>query len=311
MKATGKPWKLRAPLRIAAEISLIVGGLAAIDYLLLAGNAFLTINPNPYWLPVLLFSLTYGTEAGLMVATVTSILWLVGNQETKFPGDFFEQAFHKSLPAMLWYASAIAVGEVTYVRRRNAERVGRRLASTRERLAVIAHYLTRLHATNRSLQLQIVTQETGVAEALKLSSELAFADIDHKLKVLHQMIAVATRTQGFACIISDHGDLRYPFERLGDLRRTGIPPDFLGRLARHSGIITAANQDQRRDLPFGAVIAIPIYPQGSATILGAIIIYDMAFEDLSDTYLSELALMPQWVGNFFLNLARTHRYEFS
>lgn len=311
MKAMGKAWKLRAPLRIAGEITLLVGGLAAIDHLLLARNAFLSINPNPYWLPVLLFSLTYGTEAGLMVATITSILWLVGNQDTTFPGDFFEQAFHKSLPPMLWHASAIAIGEVTYVRRRNAQRVGRRLVSTREHLAVMASYLTKLHAINRSLQLQIVTQETGVAEALKLSSELAFGDIDHKLKVLHQMIAVATRTSGFSCIISHDGNLAYPFERFGDLRRTGVPPQFLDRLALHNSIITAAHEDQRRDLPFGAVVAIPLSPQGSSNVLGAIIVYEIAFEDLSDTYLSELALIPHWVGDFFWNLVQTNRHGFS
>ncbi|WP_198912797.1 hypothetical protein, partial [Streptococcus agalactiae] len=72
-------------MRIALEFVALFGLLLLADHMVAGGTAFAGIQPNPYWLPVLVMALAYGTEAGLLAAFLASAIWLMRAQVAVAP----------------------------------------------------------------------------------------------------------------------------------------------------------------------------------------------------------------------------------
>ncbi|MCH8858369.1 MAG: hypothetical protein IID54_02170, partial [Proteobacteria bacterium] len=76
-KDEGRPRQFLG-IRLAAvcEAFILFGFLLAVDAFLGAGDRFFTMQPHPFWVPVLLIAAQYGLENGLFAAAVASIALL-------------------------------------------------------------------------------------------------------------------------------------------------------------------------------------------------------------------------------------------
>lgn len=121
----------RRTLRIAAELTAIFVLLVAIDKLFAARNGFAHFQPSPYWLPVLIMAISYGTWPGLAAAALATAAWLSMHDISPAGRDYFAYIFDISLPPLLWYSAAVVIGEVT--NRRPQDRSAEGAAADRQR----------------------------------------------------------------------------------------------------------------------------------------------------------------------------------
>src|SRR3954468_20585847 len=101
------------PLSALLQILGFFAAALAIDYTLLEGDRFAGIQPHPFWIPVILLSLQFGTSAGLLAVLTARACLLVGNlPEQMLSEDRFSYMLHLSAQPLLWLATALIIGEM-------------------------------------------------------------------------------------------------------------------------------------------------------------------------------------------------------
>lgn len=189
--------KKRPILLQCAEMLVLFAILIAIDRGLLHGDAYSDLNPNPYWLPVLVMAIAYGTGMGLVAGAIASAIWLCWANIWSGSADHLEQQLHQSIQPLLWMVAALIVGEVTASRRNrmaDQRRQHQAMVSDREKLAKV---MARLADTNRRLQVRIATEQRTVVEAIAAGLGLSESDPEHQIDAVARMIALAAQTEDF------------------------------------------------------------------------------------------------------------------
>src|SRR4051795_1667490 len=101
------------PLSALLQIAGLFVVALAIDYTLLEGDRFAGIQPHPFWIPVIVLSLQFGTSAGLLAVLTASTCLLLGNlPEQMLSEDRFSYLLHLSAQPLLWLAAALVIGEM-------------------------------------------------------------------------------------------------------------------------------------------------------------------------------------------------------
>lgn len=99
------------PRGAVVELAAIVLAIVAIDWLLPA-HGLTEVGPSPYWLPVLLMSLQYGTVSGLLAAGVgIAMTMLPGVPEQGVGENHFAYLLRIWAQPILWIAVAVLLGQ--------------------------------------------------------------------------------------------------------------------------------------------------------------------------------------------------------
>ncbi|MEQ1716062.1 MAG: GAF domain-containing protein [Hyphomicrobium sp.] len=99
------------PLGAFAELAALIG-LIQIVNAAFPGLEITDIEPSPYWLPILLLSLQYGTVAGLLAAgTATLVYVFSGLPEQVIDEHHFAYLLRAWVLPILWIAVALVLGQ--------------------------------------------------------------------------------------------------------------------------------------------------------------------------------------------------------
>lgn len=282
-------------LRIAMELAAGFGVLIALDRLLLGGTAFTGIDPNPFWLPVIVMALAYGTFPALAAAALASGLWLAMGQEPGHERDYLDHLLHLSLPPLLWFMAAVAIGEVTMVRAQRHVRLERTKNIARRNVERLTDAFHRLVHTNRALQVQVATDERSIGHVIATAARLGDADPAERRAALVTLIALAANTRDFTCYRITGAEAR-PWLR-GDAaqaRSDTLPPPLMA-MARRGEAIHVGRSSDRAALTGVGVAALPLIDGDGDRVAGVLVLHDLPFEALGAHLLAELTEICRWL----------------
>ena len=290
--------KKRPVLLQCVEMLILFATLTAIDRGLMDGNAFSHLNPNPYWLPVLIMATTYGTGSGLIAGVIASAIWFNWSHPSLGGTDHIEQQLRLSIQPMLWMITALIMGEVTASRRnRIADQERQHLAMERN-WKKLAEIIARLTDTNRKLQVRIATEQRTIIPAMAAGLASTHPDPEGKIDAIARMIALAARTEDFTfCDVrANRVTARFGGKAVsapvGDLPRSRLVQAMLAapRLMR---------MDHAADQPFlsgWGRLAVPI--SGADEELAAIIlIHSAAGIRITEAYVTDMLQLADLLGN--------------
>ncbi|CAH0355528.1 MAG: hypothetical protein WA085_01000 [Sphingobium sp.] len=286
-------------VRILAELMAMVGLLLAVDQLWGGQNGFTHWQPNPYWVPVLVMAIVYGSWPGFTAAVLATLVWLATNDVSRTDTDYFTKVFDVSLLPMLWYTSAVIIGEVTDVRLRRIRRLElvRDIGSrNRDR---IADAFQGLAQNNRVLQLGIATEQRTVSQALALAARLAHATGWERQSILRSMVTMACHSDNFTCYRLQAGrawPVMFGDGCNGD--RVPLLPALVNVLQERRAIIHAANALDRPLLADVGLVAVPILAPDEARLEGILVLHHMPFECLGPHLEAELIALAVWLRDF-------------
>ncbi|RZM32995.1 MAG: hypothetical protein EOP67_24720, partial [Sphingomonas sp.] len=233
----------RRPARIAAEIGIAFAALIALDWWLTGGTGFADVQPNPYWLPVLLMALAYGTGPGVLAAAIASGLWLAHVHDSAGERDYLDHLFHLSLQPLMWFVAAGIIGEVTIMRTGRHDRLEKRGRIATRNLARLTEAFATLSQTNRQLQVQIATEAHTVGHAIETAARLCSHEPAVRRSAIGELITLAARTPDFTCY-RVNGDEARAWIR-GPVtagRRDVLPASLMDRVERHHGLLHVAKR---------------------------------------------------------------------
>ncbi|MDD1450216.1 hypothetical protein NHF48_003280 [Sphingomonas sp. H160509] len=286
----------RRSARIAAEIAIAFAALIVLDWWLTGGSGFAHVHPNPYWVPVLMMALAYGTGPGVLAAAVASGLWLAHVQDSAGERDYLDHLFHLSLQPLMWFVAAGIIGEVTIMRTGRHDRLEKRGRVATRNLARLTDAFATLSQTNRQLQVQIATEAHTVGHAIETAVRLCSQEPAVRRSVIGELIALAARTPDFTCYRVTGDDARaWISGPVTAGRRDVLPVSLMERVERHHGLLHVAKRSDRRVLDGIGVAAIALPDRDTGEIVGCLVLHALPFETLNASRTAELAEIAAWL----------------
>ncbi len=298
----------RRPARVAAEMAVAFAALVALDWWLTGGTAFVHVQPNPYWVPVLMMALAYGTGPGVLSAVIASGLWLAHVQDSAGERDYLDHLFHLSIQPLMWFVAAGIIGEVTIMRTGRYDRLEKRGRTAIRNLARLTEAFATLSQTNRQLQVQIATEAHTVGHAIETAARLRSQDPAERRSAIGELITLAARTPDFTCyrVTGDEARawIRGPVTAG---RRDILPTALMERIERHQGLLHVAKRSDRRVLDGIGVAAIPLPDRNMGEVVGCLVLHTLPFETLNASRTAELAEIASWLAPLLADMANVTR----
>lgn len=293
----------RRMLRIALELGVGFGALWLLDVWTTGGTGFVRLDPNPFWLPVLVMALAYGTGPGLVAAALASTVWLAHVGETPGMGDYLDHLFRVSVQPLLWFVAAVAIGEVTMMRIARHARLEKRGGTAARNVARLTEAFDRLSKTNRTLQVQVATDERTLGHVVATASRLSSSDTAPRRAAIVRLVAMAARTEDFTCYRLVGGEARAWLCGDGAVGHEIASGMLLDRLRERDGIVHAARQADRDALDGIGVAAIALHAE-TGDLVGCLVLHSLPFAALGPHRLAELTEIGVWLAPLLVDPPR-------
>ena len=162
------------PVGALLELVALTALILAVDWML--PNVDLAdVEPSPYWLPVLLLSLQYGTVAGLLAAAVATAAYIFnGFPEQAIGENLFSYLLRIWALPMLWVGASLILGQFRLRQIEVKQRLKRDLDQRSLEASSLAGYNKELEARCHRLERELAVTATGhPGEVLKALSHLS------------------------------------------------------------------------------------------------------------------------------------------
>jgi polysaccharide biosynthesis protein PelD len=295
-------------IRKISELVILFGALYAIDSLLLDANAFSGVEPNPYWLPVLVLAMTYGTGMGLAAATIASLLWIAAPHQLPSGIDQLAEQHYLSLLPLLWTMAALLIGEVTASRRARFDRLIQSHEAMSADWEKVAEAFANLSKINRELQVHIASEEKIGGQAIVAAAGLVQPDLASQTESLTRLIALSILSDDFS-YYQVRGD-RIVVQLQGAAaknRPVDVSQSALVQSMIKQPRILHAGQERSQSLLKGfGIAAIPVRDENSIALAAILVVHSSDKLQLNAAKLAEFSQIAQAIGWYYPILARPH-----
>ena len=154
------------------ELVVLFAALMVIERVLMTPGDFAKLQPHPFWLPVILLSLQYGTADGILAATVAIVASILMGSPTQGVGEeYYRYLIRVWAVPIGWITSAILIGEIRARQRSQMIELGRDLKTTRSKAEDITRHCHRLEDKIQRLEREFATVEANSLDSLTASLE--------------------------------------------------------------------------------------------------------------------------------------------
>jgi hypothetical protein len=294
--------------RKLAELLVLFGILFGIDHLLLSGDAFATVEPNPYWLPVLVLAMSYGTGMGLAAAAIASLLWIMAPHQWPSGTDQLGEQHQLSLLPLLWTMAALLIGEVTASRKARYESLSKRHEELADDWEKAAATFANLSKINRDLQVRIAAEQKIGGQAISAAAGLVQPDQLSQTEALTRLIALSVLSDDFT-YYQVRGDRIVA--QLQGAAAHGQPIDvsqtaLAQTIAKQPRIIHIGQERSRALLQDFGIAAIPVRDEVNGALTAILVIHSADKLQLNAAKLAEFSQIAKAIGRYSAVLARPH-----
>lgn len=303
-------WGLRVSALV--EIALFLAAALIIDATLLDGDRFRDIRPHPFWFIVILVSVQYGVNEGLLAAVLASIALIAGNlPEQTFGQDLYDYWIGIGLRPALWVGTAQLLGQLRGRQIRERDVLQARLRQVEHKAEVITASFDELKRAKAALEARIARQFRTVITTYRAAQAMDVVDESRLAEGIDDLITailaprkfsiwtltsagfVVTRTHGWADdeprareLTLDHAVSRH----------------ILGR----GSSLSVSRRDDERILQGEGLLAGALADIDTGEIVGMLKIEDTAFLDFNLYTLENFNILCTWIGSA---LVRARRWQ--
>lgn len=149
------------------ELIVLFAILLVIERLLLSPGEFAKLQPHPYWLPVILLSLQYGTADGVLAAAIAIVAGFVMGSPTQGIGEeYYHYLIRVWAVPIGWITSSILIGEIRARQRSQFVELMRDLATARNQSEEITQHCFKLEDKIQRLEREFATIEATSLDTL-------------------------------------------------------------------------------------------------------------------------------------------------
>ncbi|MFQ5450074.1 MAG: GAF domain-containing protein [Nitrospinaceae bacterium] len=295
-------------MEILVLFSLVLG----VDHFFFMGDRFWNLNAHPFLFIVLLISVQYGTNEGLITAFLAAIILLTGNlPEQKVSQDIFDYIFYVSHRPVLWITLAVFFGGFRDRYSKNLETLQERLIEAQTQAGEICKAYKRLDKERNQLETNLSSQATSALSLYKTALNMKIWEPDEILNHILDLIDNVMNTE--KCSLFLLKNPRDPVLKLTSQKGWAIEecysrtfraedPLFKGVIGSHK-VLCIANPEDEKNLCGEGILAGPLIDKGTGKVYGMVKIEGMGFLNLNLSKIETFRVLCDWLGNL-LELSR-------
>lgn len=306
-------WGLRAVALV--EIALFFAAALAVDFGLFDGTRFWEVRPHPFWIIVVLVSVQYGANEGLMAAALASVVLVAGNlPDQTFGQDMYDYWIGIGLRPAMWIGTSQLLGQLRDRQIRERSALQARLSELQRQSDVITESFSELKQAKASLEARIARQFRTVITTYRAAQAMDVTDENKLLEGIADLVTAILAPRKFSIwhlapsgfvVVRTHGwspDEPRPKELSLD---HAISRRLLGR----GGSLAVSRRDDERVLQGEGLMAGALADIDTGEIVGMLKIEDTSFLDFNIYTLENFNILCSWIGSAMVRARRWKRFE--
>jgi len=306
-------WGLRVSALIEIALFLVIA--LALDATVLDGDRMWNVRPHPFWFIVILVSVQYGANEGLLAAVLASVALIAGNlPEQAFGQDLYDYWIGIGLQPAMWVGAAQLLGQLRGRQIRERDVLRARLGRIEHQTEVITASFDELKRAKAALEARIARQFRTVITTYRAAQAMDVIDKDKLMEGIDDLVVailaprkfslwtltssgfVVTRTHGWA---ADE-----PLSRELTLDHA-VSRHLLGR-----GLsLSVSRRDDERVLQGQGLLAGALADIDTGEVVGMLKIEDTAFLDFNLYTLENFNVLCTWIGSALVRSRRWQQLE--
>jgi len=264
--------------RLVPETLAIIALVVAFDRFVLKSASFGSVNPHPFWIPVVLMAVQYGV-AGSVFATVaaTAALYAVAPPLQTASQDFYAYAATALALPTAWLVGALVVGGLRNLHMAHAADLKTSLDEARIAADTLNAGLDRAVAEIGRLESRIAAEAVSLDGVMQALANLDARDAPTLVASFGAVVRDSVGASSLTLYMQEAGSVT-PIARIadGDTRGLAAAPtlssSLLEALDPVRGAVVQSDPNARGLLPSGAACASPIISDPGIALLGVILI---------------------------------------
>ncbi|WP_431859078.1 GAF domain-containing protein [Azospirillum sp.] len=293
------------------ELVLFFGAALAVDALL-GGTRFGGVQPHPFWVPVLLLAVQYGTGEGVLAAIAATLALRLGNMpEQLISQDFYQYLYAVSREPILWLVAAVLFGELRMRQLREREELRAGMELSRKEADAIARSYRQLKTVKESLETRVAGQLRTVVTLYQAAKSIDKLDEGEIMLGIADLIRTVIKPDKFSLFLLNNDVLESvtndgwedddSYARWFDAGS----PVFETVVGRQRFLCVARPEDERI-LQGEGILAGPLVSEDTGTVVGMVKVESLGFMDLSVNSVENFRILCEWIGTA-LGKARQYR----
>ncbi|MBI1207869.1 MAG: hypothetical protein GC191_11340 [Azospirillum sp.] len=284
------------------ELALFFGLAFALDVLWLDGQRFAGIEPHPFWAPVLLLAVQYGTGAGVVAALAATAALRIGNlPEPTLSQDLYQYLFQVSFLPLLWLVSAVLLGELRLRHLGEREQLRAALDDARREAAAITQSYQQLKQVKDSLEARVAGQIRTVFTLYEAARAIDKLDEGEVMLGVADLVRSVMKPDKFSLFLLNNDILESVTSEGWDeedsyARWFGAGSTLFEAVIGRQRQLCVAQVEDERILRGEGLLAGPLVSSDTGEVVGMVKIEQLAFMDLNLATIENFRILCQWVG---------------
>jgi polysaccharide biosynthesis protein PelD len=157
-RAVSARFPVLPPPTALLEIAVLFGLIIGLGWL--TGQDLADLRPHPFWVPVLLLSLQYGTVSGLLAAGIATAITGLGQLPEQVVGEtYFVYFLRIWIEPILWISSAVLLGQFRMRQIANKMELVRQVQELAAQRTSLADYAGKLRRRCESLERRLAGRQ--------------------------------------------------------------------------------------------------------------------------------------------------------
>ncbi|MBP2315776.1 GAF domain-containing protein [Azospirillum soli] len=284
------------------ELALFFLVAFGLDFTVGAGERFDGIQPHPFWIPVLLLSIQYGTNEGVLAAVAASIALRLGNMpEQLITQDFYQYLYAVSREPILWLVASVLFGELRMRQIRERDELRASLDLARKESDAIARSYRQLKSVKESLETRVAGQLRTVFTLYQAARSIDRLDEGEVMLGVADLIRTVMRPEKFSLFLLNNDVLESVTNEGWDdednyARWFDNSSQLFETVVGRQRMLCVAKHEDERILQGEGVLAGPLVSDDTGEVVGMVKIESLGFMDLSVNSVENFRILCEWIG---------------
>ena len=276
------------------------------------GKRFINVGLHPFWVIVLLTSVQYGLNEGL-VAAVLSILFLYVGNVPPMQGDetFFAYQYRLGFLPVLWLLAAFILGRTRDQLDIDKKNLHQELHKAREEAMTISNGYETMRGKKESLEIHLTGLQKTTAMVYNTFQAMEKLDPAVVLSGVSSVVQTALNPKKFS--IYSYGPngfeaaIAHGWQSTDSYLRR-IPPSqpLCQEIAQKKRLVCVVNPEDEKILQKQGVLAGPLIDPKTKEVFGMLKIEDMDLLELNSSNMATFKIISQLISQAYSN-ARGHQ----
>jgi len=290
------------------ELVIILISLQIIDYVFFDGSAFKALNPNPFWIPIVLMAVKYGTRESLLTAIFASVLYFSNDlPEKNFTQDSYTYLLTVSSDPLLWFVTAIIVGEICGRRILEKQALRVELANTDQRNAVISDAYEKLKLSKIDIDARIASQLNTISATYRAARHLTNVNLNGFPNWVRDLVLNTLAPEKFSMFVIKGDYLNLQMRqgwKLSDYYHTKIPANtaLFKHIVDHQNFLCVTRENEDKILNGQGTLAGPLVDGSNGRVFGMLKIESQRFIDFNQASVESFHILCDWIGEAYTEL---------